>query len=346
VTWNRIARVTLDAIVRSFIVGTLAAVLSAAACGGGQPTVRLSHPPKDVFGRLAAAVAESPCLPPAGVPVPTAAAVRAESEGNYDVVFYLAHPEDETLFTPGTMDALARAKRRVFSVVMSHGEGGRLLQREANGRISERIGAPPAEVAEVRDRELARSMKMLGIEYEHLYPASAGADFHAGDVRGHERAVHACGETLERWDEQLPGGIGGIVEKLVASIRSRRPRVVVTHDHRDDDDWLDHGHHKAFGALVEIAARAAADPNVPGGTPHVVEELVAIAPKQVEATITLQVGSEMRKKLIAANTSQFEAQKVAEIAPRSAERYVVRWRAKGSELPPDGSLLAAFTKPR
>ncbi|HVH43916.1 MAG TPA: PIG-L family deacetylase [Labilithrix sp.] len=331
---------------RVFIVGMLVAALAAGACGG-QQKVRLTHRPNDIFGRMAAAAAEAPCAPsPVAGPVPTAPGKRPDNAFGYDVVFYFAHPEDETLFTPGTMDEFVAAKGRIFEVVLSHGEGGRLLERDATGNLREVIGAPPAKVAEVRDRELAQAMKALGIEYEHLYPATAHADFAAGDVKGPDRAVHSCGETLERWDALLPDGIAGLLKKLVASIRTRRPRLIVTHDHRDDDDWLDHGHHKAFGALVEMAARAAADPRVPGDPPHVIDEFVTIAPKQVPADVTLQTGAEMRKKLMAANASQFEAQKYAEISERAVERYVVRWRAVGLPPPRAGSLMASFANSR
>jgi LmbE family N-acetylglucosaminyl deacetylase len=163
-------------------------------------------------------------------------------------------------------------------------------------------------------------------------------------VAGLDRAIHSCAETLERWDQLLPEGLAGVLKKLVASIRMRRPRIIVTHDHRDDDDWLDHGHHKALGALVEMAARAAANPRVPGVPPHVVEEFVTIAPKQITADVTLPVGNEMRKKLVAANKSQFEPAKFSEVAQRETERYIVRWRAKGADKPADGSLLATFAK--
>ena len=85
------------------------------------------------------------------------------------------------------------------------------------------------------------------------------------------------------------------------------------------------------------ASCAAADPKVPGGPPHVVEEFVTIAPKQAQADVTLQTGTDMRKRLMAANKSQFELQKFVEIAQRATERYVVRWRAKGAEKPAGGS---------
>jgi LmbE family N-acetylglucosaminyl deacetylase len=329
-------------------VSTAVILLAAVACGSGAaPTAKLSTNPTGVYGETVARAAEAPCaLNAAGLPVPAPPPQsRADTDFGHDVVFYLAHPEDETLFTPGTMEALVRANKRVFAVYLSHGEGGRLLERTADGNIKERTGVPAEEVAEVRDREIARVMKTLGIEYEHLYSAAAKVDFTAEDVEGLGRVTHACAETYERWDALLPAGLAGVLTKLVEDIRRRRPRVVVTHDPRDDDDFLDHGHHKALGALVDIAARAAADPRFPGGEVHVVEELTTIAPKQVEASLTLEVGSSMRKKLMTEHTSQFDATKFGEVGQRSRERYVVRWRASAAPPPTGTSLLGAFAAP-
>jgi LmbE family N-acetylglucosaminyl deacetylase len=120
---------------------------------------------------------------------------------------------------------------------------------------------------------------------------------------------------------------------------------VVTHDPRDDDDEiLDHGHHKALGALVEIAVRAAADERYPGGKPHVVEEFVSIAPQQVKADVTLEVGTAMRKKLMAEHASQFDLGKLTSVGARSTESFVVRWRVAGAAVPPGGSLLGAWAR--
>src|SRR4051812_22407417 len=118
---------------RVFIGGVLVAALAAGACGG-QRRGRLTHRPNDIFGQRAATAAEAPCAPsPIAGPVPTAPGKRPDNAFGHDVVFYLAHPEDETLFTPGTMAELVAAKGRIFEVVLSHGEGGRLLERDATG---------------------------------------------------------------------------------------------------------------------------------------------------------------------------------------------------------------------
>lgn len=316
------------------------AVAGCGGDGGSGSKANLAYRPKDVYGELAARAAEAPCGDPAGLPPVPAAS--GEAEPGADVVFYFAHPEDETLFAPGTLDTLARAKKSVTVVYLSHGEGGRLLERAADGQLVEKTGMSPAQVAEVRDHEVARVMKTLGVEFDRLYPASVGADFAEQDVAGLGRATHACKATYERWHEILPDGLGGLMKTLVLDIQKRRPRVIVTHDARDDEDFLDHGHHKALGALVEIAARAAADPKIGGGEPWVVEELDTVAPKQANADMTFELGSGVRKKLMIEHASQFDLQKLSEVGQRTSERFVVRWRAKGAAAPPEPSRLASY----
>lgn len=328
-----------------------AAVLCGVAvtgCGGEPARANLKYRPKDAFGEIAAKAAESPCKATTGAPPVPSMSRRARGSNDYgpDVLFYFAHPEDETLFTPGTIDALARAKKNVVAAYLSHGEGGRLLERSPDGQLREKTDVTASDVAKVRDREVARVIKTLGVQHHHLYPATTNADFSARDVSGLARAIHSCSETYERWHELLPDGLGGLVKVLVDDIRARRPRIIVTHDARDDDDFLDHGHHKAFGALVDLAARAAADPRFPGAPLHVVEELDTIAPKQVQSDLTLPLGNEMRKRLMAEHASQFDLQKLEEVGSRTVERYVVQWRAQGAPPAPAGSLLATLVQKR
>jgi LmbE family N-acetylglucosaminyl deacetylase len=304
------------------------------ACGGHPSSVPTTGDP---FDRVAAAATDAPCeaRPEAG-PVPAAPteppAVVDTTTKPYDVVAYMAHPHDEALFAGGTLSQLGRAGRHVVVVFMSHGEGGRLLQVTPNGQFVERDDLPPAKIAETRDREVARAAKTMQVETSFLYPVEAHADF---------GKVTACSDAIERWSKTLPGGIADVLRRLVTDIRARRPRVIITHDPRDDSHWMEHGHNKGFGALVEMAARMAADPRVTvaGKEPHVVQEVLAIAPQGVNPDVSLTVGSELRMKAIGEYPSQFRHDKAAELASRKVEDYVVRWRAKGAVVPPVGSII-------
>ena len=67
------------------------------------PIVRRKGPRAVVLGagRLGAGDHRTPA--DAAGPIPTAPPDRAASDFGTDVVFYLAHPEDETLYTIGTI---------------------------------------------------------------------------------------------------------------------------------------------------------------------------------------------------------------------------------------------------
>ena len=230
----------------------------------------------------------------------------------------------------GTLAELSNRKDHVAVVFMSHGEGGRLLQVNDHGEFVERYDIPASQIAAARDAEVRHASRLLGFEPAYLYPAEAMADF---------GKTLSCAESMDHWDDKLPGGAGGILRRLVEDIRARRPRVVITHDPRDDSHYMDHGHNKALGTLVEMAARMAADPAVGTGSPYVVQELLSVAPVGEKADVTLAVDSAIRMKAIGQYPSQFRKDKIAELSQQKEERYVLRWRAVGVVVPPSGSIL-------
>ena len=134
---------------------------------------------------------------------------------DYDVVFYTAHPDDESMYAGGTLARLARAHRRVALVVLSHGEGGRLLVPGSRGELVEVRDRPRADVVRVRDAEMARAAQIGHAELSYLNPAEANTDY---------EFTTSCGDALAHWDRSLPGGVAGIVDKMIRDIRNRRPR--------------------------------------------------------------------------------------------------------------------------
>ena len=52
------------------------------------------------------------------------------------------------MYAGGTMDRLVRGDHRVAFVMMSHGEGGRLLERNREGGVDERRDYPRSHVVE------------------------------------------------------------------------------------------------------------------------------------------------------------------------------------------------------
>jgi LmbE family N-acetylglucosaminyl deacetylase len=74
------------------------------------------------------------------------------------VVGIWAHPDDDIYLTSGLMARSVRAGRRVVDVTATRGEGGSMDHERW----------PPAKMAEVRTRELRRSLDVLGVT-EHRF---------------------------------------------------------------------------------------------------------------------------------------------------------------------------------
>lgn len=321
--------------------GGAAALFVCVALLGGACAKRASHPvnPSDPFSRVAGAELDAPCSSVAEAgPIPAmkgaASAEDATDDDRDDVVAYLAHPYDEGFFTGGTLLLLGEKKRKTAVVLLSHGEGGRLLQVNERGEFVERYDVPKAKLVAQRAEESGAAATLMRASLSHLYPADANVDF---------GKTEECEETLETWERTVSGGVADVLRRLVADIRQRRPRVILTHDARNDTHWMDHGHNKATGALVDAAARMAADPRVGQGAPHVVEELYAIAPSKARHDVSLPVGAERRRRVLALYPSQFRIDKASEAASRETEDYVLVWRAKGASVPAAGSILEELT---
>lgn len=69
-----------------------------------------------------------------------------------------AHPDDETYLTAGLMAHAVRSGSRVVDLTATRGEGGSMDEERW----------PSATMGEVRERELARSLEVLGVREHHL----------------------------------------------------------------------------------------------------------------------------------------------------------------------------------
>src|SRR5262245_59850618 len=123
----------------------------------------------------------------------------------HDVVVYVAHPDDESDYVGGTIAALTARGRSVAVVSMSHGEGGRPLERGPDDAVTARRATAPADVAAVRDDEMRAAAAALGVEIAYLHQAIDGADF------GRTSSLE---DTLARWERDLPGGLEGILGRI------------------------------------------------------------------------------------------------------------------------------------
>jgi LmbE family N-acetylglucosaminyl deacetylase len=74
------------------------------------------------------------------------------------VLGIFAHPDDETYLLAGTMARTARGGRRVVCVTATRGEEGSWDDKRW----------PPATLGQVREKELLRSMEVLGVREHHF----------------------------------------------------------------------------------------------------------------------------------------------------------------------------------
>ena len=119
-----------------------------------------------------------------------------------------AHPDDECYLSAGLMADAVRRGHRVVCVTATRGEAG----------VTDESRWPAAELAQIRERELAQSLRELGVkEHQFLGLADGGC-------------ADADPEPL--------------IEKLAALMTELRPAVVVTFG---PDGITDHDDHKAVG---------------------------------------------------------------------------------------------------
>ena len=158
------------------------------------------------------------------------------------VVFVHAHPDDEAIFTGGTMARLAAAGVPVVLVVATGGELG-AVHPDYHGAIDD------AGLAGVRRRECEAAAGLLGVgRVEFLgYHDSGMAGDAANDAPG-----AFCGRRPRRGDG-----------RLAATLASVGATAVVGYD---DDGIYGHPDHVQVTRLARAAAAAAGVPTVYGAT--------------------------------------------------------------------------------
>ena len=156
------------------------------------------------------------------------------------VVFFHAHPDDEAIFTGGTMALLAAAGRRVVLVVATAGEQG----------VSSAIVGPGVPLAVRRMGETARAAEALGAQrVEFLGYHDSGLDGPAG--------ARPAGAFADAPLEEASARLAGILAEEEA-------RALVSYDARGIYGHADHVQVHRVG----LAAAAAA------GVPTVYESTV------------------------------------------------------------------------
>lgn len=102
------------------------------------------------------------------------------------VVFFHAHPDDESIFTGGTISLLAARGVRTVVVIATSGERG--------------IGNPPTSPPEIRAAEAAAACRILGVDALHFlgYADSGEQDQASGSDVFHAAPVDEAARRLAR----------------------------------------------------------------------------------------------------------------------------------------------------
>jgi LmbE family N-acetylglucosaminyl deacetylase len=155
-----------------------------------------------------------------------------------DVVAFLhAHPDDESIFTGGTIARLAGARADAVVIMATLGERG----RPSDPLVHAELGEDPP-LAAVRKDELRRACATLG-----------AADL---VLLGPERRFADSGVHPDRWsDGCLVRSRAAATEALVALLRDVRPHALVAFDAGGCTGHPDHVacHDIARGAAAELA---------------------------------------------------------------------------------------------
>ena len=153
-----------------------------------------------------------------------------------DVVAFLhAHPDDESIFTGGTIARLAAARATTVLITATLGE----LGRPNDPRVRAELG-DDVPIAPIRKEELRRACAALDVTDQMFL----GAEGRFAD----------SGYRAQTWpDNSLARNLDGAAIELLALLRRLRPHVLVTFDRHGCTGHPDH--------LVchRIALRAAAD---------------------------------------------------------------------------------------
>ncbi|GAB1543610.1 hypothetical protein NUACC21_62850 [Scytonema sp. NUACC21] len=216
---------------------------------------------------------------PKDLPLPRATAESArQGMPECDVLVLMPHPDDESIYTGGTIAALTEAKHRVRLVVGTDGAAGR--------------GGEQSTLVEQRALELRRAAASLNIERVECLGL---LDF--GKYRDRSRTQPTtAADALRIW------GLDSTLALVVRSIRYHRPRVLLTLHPEVDPNYSLHGHHLGLGVAALVAFHLAADPgfiipDAPNLLPWAIEEHHAMIPSHHSGANILRIEIDRQRKL-------------------------------------------------
>ena len=163
-----------------------------------------------------------------------AEAHRGSSE-RQTIVFFHAHPDDEAIFSGGTIARLAGDGHRVVVVMATSGGQGRSIAATIDdGR------APPPCLPEEHERELATACAVLGVARVVLFRY---------EDSGIELTQPAAGRSFSQID------VGEVAERLAHVITEEGASALVVYDEGGIYGHLDHLHvHRAGVAAARLSS--------------------------------------------------------------------------------------------
>jgi N-acetyl-1-D-myo-inositol-2-amino-2-deoxy-alpha-D-glucopyranoside deacetylase len=214
-----------------------------------------------------------------------------------DVVLFLhAHPDDESLFTGGTIARLARAGASVVLVTATMGELGTCRDPRDRPDAAER-----AALARRRRVELELACEVLGVGC-HLFLGSP----RRWTDSGIDRDGHA--------PDALVANAGAAVEDLMDALRRIRPHTVVTYA---ADGGTRHPDHIACHRIAVAAARKRlALDGIGTGMHLIVTATDGVAPPADDGTLSIDIEQHVTTKVRAIGCHRSQAMSV------SVQRYV------------------------
>jgi LmbE family N-acetylglucosaminyl deacetylase len=257
------------------------------------------------------------------------------------VVFVHAHPDDEAIFTGGTMRRLASAGHRIVLVVATGGELGLVPDGVATG-----VGArEAAALAARRTAETDAAAALLGVA------RVAWLGYHDSGMAG-DAANEADGSF---WSADVAES----TQRLAAVLREEEPAAVVVYD---GDGIYGHPDHVQVHRVGHRAAAAAGVATVYDATvdreylhfveTHLVEEAIlagdlglvrshiGVASVEIGATVDVRAVLDVKRTAMAAHASQIPESTSALQLPAHhfAEVYGWEWYVRSGPPGPIDAL--------
>jgi LmbE family N-acetylglucosaminyl deacetylase len=267
------------------------------------------------------------------------------------VVFFHAHPDDEAIFTGGTMALLAAAGWRVVLVLATAGEQG-----EASALVG-----PEVPLAVRRMGETARAAECLGAQrVEFLGYHDSGLDGSTAAAAGTTVAGRPLGAFADAPVDEASA-------RLAAILAEERPAALVSYDARGIYGHVDHVqvHRVGLAAAAEAAVPTVYESTVDREYLHfvethlVVEATIAAQPErrveglglaaaplglstvEVDCTVDVRPVLPVKRRAMAAHASQIPETSSAMRLPDAgfAAVYGYEWYARRGPLGPIDDLV-------